>query len=263
MSVLPLAGRVAVVTGVSRQIGIGASLVRRLLTDGASVFASGWAPHDQDMPWGADPDGPQALIARLQSPDDRLGFLAVDFEDPDAPASLIGATIERFGAVDIVVANHARSSHQSLANLTATELDRSWAVNARASVLLAKALAEGRDAARPGGRVVLFTSGQHLAPMPDELPYAITKGAIHQMTASLSEALIDSGITVNCVNPGPVDTGYAHGTAHAQVAAMFPAGRWGQPDDVARLVAWLVSDEAAWITGQVLDSEGGFRRSPM
>ena len=75
--------------------------------------------------------------------------------------------------------------------------------------------------------------------------------------------MIDRGITVNCINPGPVDTGYAQGAVHAQVAAMFPAGRWGQPDDVARLVAWLVSDEAAWITGQVLNSEGGFRRSPV
>src|SRR6478735_8324124 len=228
MSALPLASRVALVTGVSRRVGIGAGIVRRLLGDGASVFATGWEPHDQAMPWGADPDGTSALIDQLRSSDGRLDFQPVDLEDPSAPASLIDATIERFGAVDIVVANHARSSNQNLANLTADELDRSWAVNARASVLLAQALVQRRDAARPGGRLVLFTSGQHLTPMPGELPYSITKGAIQQMTLSLSDAMIDRGITVNCINPGPVDTGYAQGEVHAQVAAMFPAGRWGQ-----------------------------------
>ena len=90
--------------------------------------------------------------------------------------------------------------------------------------------------------------------------YAISKGAVHQMTPSVAEAVADLGITANCINPGPVDTGYATGRAHQRIASMFPAGRWGEPDDVARLVAWLVSDEGAWITGQVLVSEGGFRR---
>ncbi|MBW2395424.1 MAG: SDR family oxidoreductase, partial [Deltaproteobacteria bacterium] len=78
--------------------------------------------------------------------------------------------------------------------------------------------------------------------------------------ASLSDALIDQGITVNCINPGPTATGYATPGMHQAVAERMPAGRWGMPTDVANLAAWLVSEEAAWITGQVLDSEGGFRR---
>ena len=105
-----------------------------------------------------------------------------------------------------------------------------------------------------------FTSGQHIGPMPNEIAYAISKGALHQMTATLADAVVDRGITVNCINPGPIDTGYLTGTAHERVAKMFPAKRWGLPEDIAKLVAWLVSDEAAWITGQVHDHEGGFRR---
>ncbi len=96
--------------------------------------------------------------------------------------------------------------------------------------------------------------------MADTLPYAISKGALHQMTLSLSDALVDRGITVNAVNPGPVDTGWADPGVTAQVSRAFPAGRWGRPDEVARLVVWLCSADAARLTGQVIDFEGGFRR---
>jgi 3-oxoacyl-[acyl-carrier protein] reductase len=259
MSALPLSGRVALVTGVSRRIGIGAAIARRLLADGALVFASGWTPHDEEMPWGADSVSPEALGAALGATGETFHQWPCDLEDPDAPAALVDACIERFGGIDILVANHARSSHYDLETLTATELDRCWAINARASVLLARELGRRREPT-PGGRLVLFTSGQHIGPMADEIPYAVSKGAIQQMTRTLADALADRGVTVNCVNPGPVDTGWANARLHAQVAARFPGGQWGQPEDVARLVAWLVSDEAAWISGTVLDSEGGFRR---
>jgi 3-oxoacyl-[acyl-carrier protein] reductase len=255
----PLNGRVALVTGVSRRAGIGFSIARRLLVDGASVFVHSWAPHDAEHPWGADPDGVDTLIDALGAPE-RVAHLAVDFSDPAAPGALVTAAIERFGALDVLVANHARSSHQSLESLTAAELDAAWAVNARASLLLAQAYAAAHDDTRPGARVVLFTSGQHLAPMARELPYAVTKGAIHQMTRSLADHLAERRITVNCVNPGPTDTGWAQPILTAEVARSMPFGRWGAPDDATNLVAFLVSDEGSWITGQVIDSEGGFRR---
>ena len=256
---LPLSGRVALVTGVSRRAGIGAALVERLLADGARVYASGWTAHDDEMPWGADAGGRDALLADLGGENDELVHRPSDLESPTAPAALVDAVVAHYGAIDIVVANHGRSSHQSFAEVTAEELDRCWAVNARASLLLAKHLGEVREPG-PGGRVLTFTSGQHIGPMTNEIAYAVSKGAIHQMTESLSDALIDRGITVNCLNPGPIDTGYATGRAHARIAKMFPARRWGQPEDVAKFVAWLCSDEAAWLTGQVFDHEGGFRR---
>ena len=251
-----LDGRVALVTGVSRRIGIGFALTRRLLADGASVLATGWSPHDAEMPWGADEDGDAA--AALDPGDGRLVHVAADLADPVVPPALVADAVERFGRLDILVANHARSSSQALGDLTADELDRSWAVNVRATLLLVQAFADAHDG--EAGRVVLFTSGQHLAAMAGELPYVATKGALQQLTASLADAVADRGITVNAVNPGPVDTGYATGAVHEQVRRLFPAGRWGQPDDVANLVSFLVSDQGRWITGQVLNSEGGFRR---
>jgi 3-oxoacyl-[acyl-carrier protein] reductase len=255
-----LSGRVAIVTGVSRRIGIGFTVARELLAAGARVLVQSWTPHDAAQRWGADPAGIDGVIAELG---EGVEHVAADFADPAAPAMVVNRAVELFGAVDIVVANHARNSRYGLTELTAAELDLTWAVNARASTLLTQAYAAVHDDTRPGGRIILFTSGQHLGPMSDELPYAISKGAIHQMTLSLADALADRGITVNCVNPGPTDTGWATPKLTSQVAKALPAGRWGRPEDAARLVRWLASDESAWITGQVINSEGGFRRWAM
>jgi 3-oxoacyl-[acyl-carrier protein] reductase len=257
----PLTNRVAVVTGVSRRAGIGFALARALLAAGARVLVQSWTPHDAEHPWGADEI--EDVIEALGGRGPRLAHLAADFADPDAPRQVVERAVTTFGAVDVLVANHARSALGRLDEVTADELDLCWAVNARASVLLAQAYAAVHDDARPGGRIVLFTSGQHLGPMSRELPYAISKGAIHQMTLSLSDALADRGVTVNAVNPGPVDTGWADEELTASVGRALPAGRWGTPDDVARLVRWLASDDSAWITGQVINSEGGFRRWTM
>jgi 3-oxoacyl-[acyl-carrier protein] reductase len=112
-------------------------------------------------------------------------------------------------------------------------------------------------------RVVLFTSGQHLAPMRQEIAYAATKGARHQLTLTLSDALIDQGITANCVNPGPTDTGWATDEISADVRRALPRGRWNTPDEAAGVVALLLTDDAATITGRVIDAEAGFRRWKM
>jgi 3-oxoacyl-[acyl-carrier protein] reductase len=103
-----------------------------------------------------------------------------------------------------------------------------------------------------------MTSGAHLAPMPTEVAYGVSKGALAIAVATLADELSDRCIRVNAVNPGPTDTGW--GLADVDPARRMPFGRWGEPDDAARLVAWLCSDDGRWVSGQVLDSEGGFRR---
>jgi 3-oxoacyl-[acyl-carrier protein] reductase len=251
-----LAGRVALVTGASRRIAIGAAIARRLVAGGAAVFVHSWSPHDAEMPWGADEGGAEALVDELRGQGGQVEHVSADLADPDAPDRLVAAARDRFGRLDILVANHARSSQQALEDLTAAEIDLSYAINTRATLLLVKAFAAQHDG-RPGGRVVLFTSGQYAGAMPDELPYIASKGALHQLTRSLAAHLMPRGITVNCVNPGPNDTGYADDEMRRIVADHIPGGRWGTPNDAARLVAWLVSDESDWVTGQVIASDGG------
>lgn len=250
--------RVALVTGVSRRVGIGFGIARRLLADGLRVFISSWAAHDAASPWGGEPL--EDVLAGLGGLGPRLAHAEADLGVAGEPERLLAAAVERFGHVDVLVANHAHSERGELAETTAEQLDRHWAVNARGSILLAKGFAAQFDDARGDGRVVLFTSGQHLGPMPGELAYAVSKGAIREMTSTLSDALVDRGITVNTINPGPVDTGYAPEPLRRTLARCFPAGRWGEPADVARVVSWLASTESRWLTGQVLDVEGGFRR---
>ena len=252
-----LAGRTALITGVSREAGIGAALARRFADEGARLYLTGWAPHDAEQPYGAEPEGGEAVARELRAAGAEAEFASVDLADPDAPRQVLEAAAAALGHVDVLVANHARSARQTLAELTAAELDASFAVNARATLLLAREFAARHD--RPsGGRIVLFTSGQYHGAMPEELPYVASKAAVQQLTAALAVELAPRGITVNCVNPGPNDTGYATGELRRRVEEAMPSGRWGRPSDVAALVAWLSSDDAGWVTGQTIASDGGW-----
>jgi 3-oxoacyl-[acyl-carrier protein] reductase len=248
-----LTGRNALVTGVSRRAGIGYAIAHRLLNAGASVFIQGWTAHDAAQRWGAELGGTEAIAGELA-----VTFLEADFADAEAPERVVAAAADALGPLDILIVNHARSGHGRLAELTAAEIDAFLHENVRASLLLVSEFAARHDELREGGRVVLTTSGQHLAPMAREVAYAVSKGALQQATLTLADELADRRITVNTVNPGPTDTGW--GLADQDPTHVMPFGRWGEPDDAARLIAWLCSDDARWITGQTIDSEGGFRR---
>ncbi|MFD5228638.1 SDR family oxidoreductase [Streptomyces qaidamensis] len=261
---LPLRGRTALVTGASRCGGIGHAVARRLAAYGASVYLHHHLPHDADRPWGAD--RPEDVLASVRGaardPETRIVAGPGDLADPAVPAELVGRAADALGGrLDILVANHAQSGFDgSLDEIDAAMLDRHWSVDTRAVLLLVQAHARSRPPG-PGGRVMMMTSGQDIAGgMPGEIAYALQKGALASITRSLSTTLAERGITVNTVNPGPVDTDYLTGEDYEAVAARFPSGRWGMPDDPARLIAWLATDEAGWITGEVISSEGGFRR---
>jgi 3-oxoacyl-[acyl-carrier protein] reductase len=169
----------------------------------------------------------------------------------------VAAAQDALGPLDVLVVNHARSGLGRLDELTAEHLDAFLHENVRASLLLVKEFAAQFEA--ESGRVVLITSGAHNDPMTREVAYAVSKGALAIATRTLADELAGRGITVNCINPGPTETGW--GLADIDPIPRMPFGRWGEPDDAARLVAWLCSDDGRWITGQVIDSEGGFRHS--
>ncbi|GAA3292413.1 hypothetical protein GCM10020295_11670 [Streptomyces cinereospinus] len=244
---LPLRGRTALVTGASRREGIGHAVARRLVAYGASVYLHHHVPHDAAMPWGADRIEDVVASVRAAAGDPRARVVAGpgDLSDPAAPAALITTAAEALGGrLDVLVANHALSgSDGPLDTIDAAMLDAHWAVDSRSVLLLVQAYARLRETLpprTPGGRVVMLTSGQDLGGgMPGEIAYALQKGALASITRSLATALAEQGVTLNAVNPGPVDTGYLTGEAHAAVAACSPPGgrharRPGPPHRLAR-----------------------------
>jgi 3-oxoacyl-[acyl-carrier protein] reductase len=249
-----LTGRTALVTGGSR--GIGRGIAERLAQDGAlvavhygtnaaaaaevvaAIEAAGGAAFAVGQPLGVDGDA-AALFAQL---DERLR--------------------ERTGSthVDVVVSNAGIATQAGLAETTPAQFDELFAVNTRAPFFIAQAAAERMG---PGGRIVTISSGVTRQAWPNLLAYAMTKGAIEVMTRTLAKELAPRGITVNVVAPGLVDTDMnadwlrVSDETRAQAAGVSAFGRVGEPSDVADVVAFAVSDDARWVTGQVLDATGG------
>lgn len=258
---LPLAGKTIIMTGVSRRAGIGYATACRLAAYGANVFCHHFSPHDGEQPWGRDDIN--AVLEGVRShltEGAEISALHADLSEPSAAQQVIDAAVTTMGHIDALICNQALSgSDGPLGDLTSDMLDRHWQINARASILLTQAFAAQHSSERSGS-VVLLTSGQGLGPMPGELAYAASKAALAGVTTTIADQLADQNIRVNTVNPGPVDTGYLTDDAWTRLSGQFPLGRFGHPDDPARLIAWLCTDEASWIAGQIINSEGGFRR---
>jgi 3-oxoacyl-[acyl-carrier protein] reductase len=234
----------ALVTGAGRDREIGTAICRALAAAGHAV-AFTVAPGREG----------RALAAEL-------GAEAIEAElaDPGAAYALLDAATERLGALPAVLVNNAALSvNRGYAELDAATLDAHYAVNVRAPALLSCELARRHEPGAPG-RIVCLTSGQSLGPMLGELPYATTKAALEMFVRQLAPEVMPLGITVNAVNPGVTDTGWVTDAIRADVLPRIPGGRIGESEDAARLIAWLCSADAAWVTGQVIGSEGGFVR---
>lgn len=257
----PLSGRTVLVTGASRRGGIGYAIAALAASYGASTVLHHFQPHDEAQEWGADDlDAVVEAVRRRARADAVVAEIGADLADPRGPTRLMDAAVELVGHLDVLICNHALTGQDAtLGEVTAEQLDAHWAVDTRSSILLAQAFTRQHDG-RPGGSIVFLTSGQELGPLPGEIAYAAAKAAMAGLTTTIADELADAGIRVNTVNPGPVDTGYLTEDMWRVVAPMFPFGRYGRPEDPARLIAWLATDEAAWITGQTIDTEGGFGR---
>lgn len=251
---LSLAGRVALITGASRLIGIGAAVARAFAAAGADIAFTHWTPYDRAS-YGTASSEPETLAHELRGMGVRAEGIEIDLSRPEAADGLFDSVESRMGPVSILVSNAAYSTHDDVGNLTADSLDRHYAVNVRGTALLSVGFAR-RFTAGSGGRIINLTSGQGVAPMPTELSYATTKGAIEAFTTSLAAGVASKGITVNAVDPGGTDTGWMTDELKAAITAEMAFGRVGQPEDAARLILFLASDAGQWITGQIIHSRG-------
>ncbi len=252
-----LGGRVALVTGASRTIGIGAAICRQLADAGADIAFTHFLAYDRDQ-YDAPSDGPAHLREELIGAGVRVHDIAYDLSKPGIAGPLLDEVEAALGPVDILVNNAAYSTHDAWDTLTEESLDMHMGVNLRATAMLTVEFAR-RFTRGTGGRVINFSSGQHLGPMPNELAYASSKGGIIAFSRSITPDLARRGITINVVNPGGTDTGWIPDDLKERWASEHPMGRIGQPDDAARLVGWLATDDARWVSGQVINSEGGIR----
>lgn len=258
---LTLQNQRILITGASRMLGIGAAIAKRCARAGAHVGLHGCPKYDEEMNY---PDAKSTSTGELAKELLEQGYQAIELtasnlSDPKEPLRVVREASETLGGLDGLVLNHAYSVHSPIGEWTAEHIDAHFNINVRASMLMIQAFAE-QVSQENGGVVTLFTSGQYLGPMVSEIAYAVSKEAIRGLCKQAAAALAPKNIRVNCINPGPTDTGYLEGDAYDEVARMFPSGRWGTPDDAAKLVQYLHSEHAQWITGQVIASEGGFRR---
>ena len=239
------------ITGAGRRTGIAAACARTLAAGGWDVGLSCWSPADRESGLPGEDGEPSELVAELRDLGVRAELVEADLADPAAPALLYDELEGRLGPFTALVASHCRDVELSLLGTSADEFDRHFAVNARSVALLIQELA----ARLPGndGRVVALTSDA----LSDNVPYGTSKGALDRIVKAAASELGPRGIRANCVNPGPTETGWITDELRGELVKEIPLGRPSLAEDSANLVAFLLSPEGGWISGQVLYSNGG------
>ena len=240
-----LAGKFALVTGGSR--GIGAEIARRLAAEGADV---GFTYH-------TGKDEARQVAAQVRGLGRRALTVEADLAEPTAAAAVVDAVAGELGALDILVNNAGNTHWGTLAQTRLEDFDRLAAVNARAPFLMMQAAA---NTLADGGRVVNISSGVTATALAGISLYSGVKAFLDQVTKVAAIEFAARRITVNAVAPGSIATGpFAHMTARqrAEAGAAFALGRIGEPADIAGVVAFLASEDAGFVTGQIIYAAGG------
>ncbi len=240
----------ALITGAGSLISIAAGIAARLADDGWDLALSYWRPADAAHPSMQD-DEPARIADDLRARGAAVVLLPGDLMNPEEPARLVASSVAALGPLHGLVLSHAEGRDSAILDTTIESFDRHMIINARASWQL---IAEFTRQAKDGGAIVALTSDD----TPYNLPYGASKGALDRIVAAAARELGHLGIRANAVNPGPVDTGWMTDEVREMLTRRQPTGRLGTPKDVAGIVAFLLSDDGAWTTGQLIHTDGGF-----
>jgi 3-oxoacyl-[acyl-carrier protein] reductase len=240
-----LEGKVALVTGGSR--GIGAAIAKRLAADGASVVIT----------YANDAKAASAVVEAIGNQGGKSVAIQADAADVKAVAGAVEKAVETFGQIDILVNNAGTAIPKGFEDTTLAELDRVIDINLRGALVATQAALKHMN---NGGRIIMIGScvGERVL-TPGLVPYAATKGAVKIFTQGLSREVGSRGITVNNIQPGPIDTDLnpAAGDWAAPQKAVTALGRYGRVEEVAALVSFVAGPESSYITGASLTVDGG------
>lgn len=242
-----LSNKIAIITGSSR--GIGEEIAKVLAKSGVSVVIN----------YSASKDSADRVVSDITASGGRAIAIKADVSKPEQVASLFDTVISQFGKVDILINNAGTILYRTIENTTDSDFDHILSVNVKGTF---NTLREAASRLENNGRIINFSSSTTKLMLPTYGAYCATKGAVEQLTRVFSKEVGLRGITVNTVSPGPTNTElFTEGKSQEvidRLASMAAFGRIGEPIDIARIVLFLVSDEASWITGQNIGANGGF-----
>ncbi len=243
-----LEGKIAVVTGASR--GIGRAIAETLAAEGATVVVN----------YQSNAEAAEAVVSAITAAGGRALAVRADVSDTTAAEGLIKAAIDAFGHIDIVVNNAGTTRDTLLLSMKEEQWDVVLATNLKSVFNVCKAAARPMLRRKQGGRIINISSVSGIVGQPGQTNYAASKAGIIGFSKSLAKELGSRGITVNVVAPGFVLTDLTAGLSDElvqQTLGYIPLGRWGQAQEIAHAVAFLASDRASYITGVVLQVDGG------
>ena len=241
-----LSGKSALVTGASR--GIGAAIAQRLAKDGADVAVT----------YSSSPERAGQIVAEITREGGKALAIRADAADQGAVRAAVQQAAKEFGRIDILVNNAGVLALGPIADFPAEQFEKALSVNVRS---VFTAVQEALRHMPDGGRIITIGSvNSERMPFPGGAVYALTKGAVASFTKGLARDLGERKITVNNIQPGPVDTeaNPAGGPFAETMLGLMALKRYGHPDEIAAMVAYLAGPEAGYITGASLLIDGGF-----